>query len=157
MLNRLWQALCAVLLAGIVLLPLAQVILRDLFQAPLVGAEEFTRFLLVCLVFASYPLVITHGDNIRMDELHHALRGRWRRCLDIAMVLGAAGASGFVAWATLVTISANLNNATPTLKIPFWIFLASTLIGFASACVLHLLTLRRRERLSEPQQPPEVS
>lgn len=156
MLSRLWWAVCAVLLAGIVLLPLAQVLLRDLFNSPLVGAEEFTRFLLVCLVFASYPLVIAHGDNIRMDELHHALRGRWRRCLDVVMAVGTASASGFVSWATLMTIFSNLNNTTPTLKIPFWIFLASTLIGFACACVVHLLTLRCRQHPRAEHNKPEL-
>ena len=37
----------------------------------------------------------------------------------------------------------NLTNATPTLGIPFWIFLGATLFGFAGAALVHLLHLRK--------------
>ena len=34
-------------------------------------------------------------------------------------------------------------NATPTLGIPFWIFLGATLFGFAGAALVHLVHLRK--------------
>lgn len=155
--RKAWQGLCALLLAGIVLVPLVQVVMRDLFSAPLVGAEEFTRFLLVCLVFASYPLVVSHGENIRMGEFHDSMTGRFKRLLDGIIFLGAAFSSGFVAYATFTTIFDNLNNATPTLKIPFWVFLGSTAVGFFVACLQHLLRLRRRCRQEPLDHRPEAS
>lgn len=152
-----WQAICAVLLGGIVLVPLVQVFMRDVFVSPLVGAEEFTRFLLVCLVFIGYPLVVNDGENIRMGELHEALSGKARRVVDAMIFLGAVFSSGFIAYATITTIFANLNNATPTLKIPFWIFLGATAVGFAVACVLHLIRVRHRVPADRPEYPPEGS
>ncbi len=44
---------------------------------------------------------------------------------------------------TATNISRNLSNATPTLGIPFWIFLGATLFGFAGAALVHLLHLRK--------------
>lgn len=150
-----WQALCAVLLGGIVIVPLVQVIMRDVFVTPLVGAEEFTRFLLVCLVFVGYPLVVSDEENIRMGEFHEAMSGRLRRAVDAVIFLGAALSSGFAAYATFTTIFDNLNNATPTLKIPFWLFLGSTAVGFAVACGLHVIRVRRRPAADRLDHPPE--
>ena len=52
------------------------------------------------------------------------------------------GAAGFIAYVTATNISRNLTNATPTLGIPFWIFLGATFFGFAGAALVHLLHLR---------------
>ncbi|MBR9773309.1 MAG: TRAP transporter small permease [Halomonas sp.] len=156
-LKRFWQGLCALLLVGIVVVPLSQVVMRDIFLSPLVGAEELTRFLLVCLVFASYPLVVGHGENIGMSELRDMLTGRPRRLLDTTIFVASAVASGVVAFATITTIADNLNNATPTLKIPFWIFLGSTAIGFAVAALQHVIRLRGQSATASHDDPPEVS
>ncbi|MCK2041311.1 MULTISPECIES: TRAP transporter small permease [Chromohalobacter] len=137
--RRLLEGLCALLLAGIVLVPLAQVILRQVFTSPMVGAEEFTRFLLVCLVFMAYPLVVDNGENIVMAELRESLPTWLRGPVKVVILLCTIAASAFIAYATVITMQANLGNTTPTLKIPFWLFLGSTLLGFSAACLLHIV------------------
>ena len=136
--RRLLEGLCALLLAGIVLVPLLQVILREVFVSPMVGAEEFTRFLLVCLVFMAYPLVVDNGENIVMAELRESLPAQLQRAVITLTLLCTVAASVFIAYATVITIQANLGNTTPTLKIPFWLFLGSTALGFSAACLLHI-------------------
>ncbi|WP_136067537.1 TRAP transporter small permease [Modicisalibacter radicis] len=136
--RRLLEGVCALLLAGIVLVPLAQVILRQVFNSPMVGAEELTRFLLVCLVFIAYPLVVDNGENIVMAELRESLPTWLRRPVKILILLCTIAASVFITYATVITIQANLGNTTPTLKIPFWLFLGSTALGFGAACLLHI-------------------
>ena len=36
-----------------------------------------------------------------------------------------------------------MRGATPTLKIPFWVFMGATTFGFAGACLVHLVQLRK--------------
>lgn len=150
--KRFVEYLCIFLLGALVFVPFAQVLMRDLFGSPVVGAEEFTRFLLICVVFTAFPLVVEEGENIVMGDLRNALPRRLRRALNLAISVSAILVTGLIAYVVVSTIGDNLNNATPTLKIPFWLFLGSTLFGFASAALVHLLHLRK-----PPQKSTSVS
>lgn len=141
--ERILTAFVVVIMAGLVLVPTAQVIMRGVFVLPFIGAEEFTRFLLICLIFCAYPLVVQNGENIVMGEIKAAMPNRLRGILNRTISISAICTTGFIAWVTATNISRNLSNATPTLGIPFWIFLGATLFGFAGAAVVHLLHLRK--------------
>lgn len=141
--DRILTVVVALLTAGLVLVPTTQVVMRSIFALPFIGAEELTRFLLICLVFCSYPLVVANGENIVMGEIKAAFPVRVRRLVDIAISLSAIAITGFIAWVTVSNISKNLANSTPTLGIPFWIFLGATFFGFAGAVVVHLIHLRK--------------
>ena len=141
--ERILTAFVVIIMAGLVLVPTAQVIMRGVFVLPFIGAEEFTRFLLICLIFCAYPLVVEHGENIVMGEFKAAMPARLRGVLNVTISLSAIAITGFLAWVTATNISNNLKNSTPTLGIPFWIFLGATLFGFAGAAVVHFLHLRK--------------
>lgn len=141
--ERILTAFVVIIMAGLVLVPTAQVIMRGVFVLPFIGAEEFTRFLLICLIFCAYPLVVEHGENIVMGEFKAAMPARLRGVLNVTISLSAIAITGFLAWVTATNISNNLKNSTPTLGIPFWIFLGATLFGFAGAALVHLLHLRK--------------
>ena len=141
--ERILTAFVVIIMAGLVLVPTAQVIMRGVFVLPFIGAEEFTRFLLICLIFCAYPLVVEHGENIVMGEFKAAMPKRLRGVVNWTISLTAIGVTGFLAYVTATNISKNLTNATPTLGIPFWIFLGATLFGFAGAAVVHFLHLRK--------------
>ncbi|MGQ9369076.1 TRAP transporter small permease [Azospirillum sp. ST 5-10] len=145
LLTRSLTALTVLLLFGLVLIPSLQIVARGL-GVPFVGAEELTRFLLICLVFAGFPLVVATGENIVMAEFKAALPDGVRRAVDIAIALAAVAVSLFVAYVTWTTAFKYLNNATPTLKIPFWLFLSATFVGFAGAAGVHLRHLVRPPR-----------
>ena len=140
--ERILTALVVMIMAGLVIVPTAQVIMRGVFVLPFIGAEEFTRFLLICLVFCAYPLVVQNGENIVMGEFRAAMPPLPRALVNLSISILAIAATGFIAYVTATNISRNLTNATPTLGIPFWIFLGATLFGFAGAAILHLLHLR---------------
>lgn len=144
--KRLLAAFCASVLVALVLVPFVQIIMRDVAGSAIIGAEEFTRFLLIVLVFAAYPLVVMERENIVMAEFQELLSDRLRRALTFIITLSAFLAAGFIAWVAWVTIFKNLNNATPTLKIPFWLFLGSSFFGFTAAALRHLVDLRHPPR-----------
>ena len=141
--SKLLSACCVLVLVALVAVPFIQVVMRDLFGAPIIGAEEFTRFLLIVLVFTAFPIVVMQHENIVMGEFKAAMPRRTRAVLNLAISILAIAATGFIAYVTATNISRNLTNATPTLGIPFWIFLGATLFGFAGAAIVHLLHLRK--------------
>ena len=137
------SAFAVALLAALIAVPSAQIVMRGAFGLPFVGAEELTRFLLICLVFVAYPLVVEAGENIVMGEVRRALPRRVRATINVAISVSAVAVTAFLAYVAWRNIFANLNNVTPTLKIPFWIFLAAALFGFSGAAIVHLMHLRK--------------
>jgi TRAP-type C4-dicarboxylate transport system permease small subunit len=143
------QAASVATLAALVLLPSSQVVLRDLFVSPIVGIEELARLALILLVFLAYPLVVEEGEDIVMGEAKAMLPRPARRALDAAIALACAGAAFVMALAVWEALASNPRNVTPTLKIPFWIFLAAAGIGFGGAGLLRLWRLFR----PKPEKP----
>ena len=137
------SAFVVALLAALIAVPSAQIVMRGVFGLPFVGAEELTRFMLICLVFVAYPLVVEAGENIVMGEVRRALPRPLRAAINVAISVSAVAVTAFLAYVTGRNIFANLNNVTPTLQIPFWIFLAAALFGFAGAAIVHLVHLRK--------------
>jgi TRAP-type C4-dicarboxylate transport system permease small subunit len=136
-------AIAIFLLLGLVALPVLQIVLRDAFAAPIVGLEEVTRMLMILMVWIAYPLVVARGENIVMAEMKAALPPSLHHLSDLLIGLACAVAACIMVWALWETLAANPRNATPTLRIPFWIYLAAAAFGFAGAAVLHLKRLRR--------------
>ena len=87
-----------------------------------------------------------------MGEFKAAMPRRLRAAINLIISVLAIAVTAFIAYVTAINISKNLMNATPTLGIPFAIFLGATLFGFAAAAVVHLLHLRR-----PPQADTNVS
>lgn len=141
--ERLLTVFVVIIMAGLVIVPTAQVVMRGVFTLPFIGAEELTRFLLICLIFCAYPLVVQNGENIVMGEFKAMMPARLRRAVNLVISLTGIGVTGFVGYVTATNISRNLTNATPTLGIPFWIFLGATLFGFTAAAIVHLVHLRK--------------
>ena len=144
--KRALGAFCVLVLVALVAVPFTQVIMRDVFGAAIIGAEEFTRFLLIVLVFTAFPLVVLDHENIVMAEFLDAMPALLRKTLTFVITAVAVAAAAFVAYVAWQTIFRNLNNATPTLKIPFWLFLGATFFGFAAATLGHLIDLRHPPR-----------
>lgn len=117
-------------LVVMILLVAAQVIMRVIFLAPLVGAEEFVRYLLIAVVFIGAPYATRSGGQIRMEELQ-AFMPKWLR-YSIRFLAFTSGVVvfGAIAAATIITTLGNLKNRTATLSIPFWVFFLPMMLGF---------------------------
>ncbi|HEY5796550.1 MAG TPA: TRAP transporter small permease subunit [Bosea sp. (in: a-proteobacteria)] len=124
-----WGSLA--MLIAMVSLPFIQVVSREIFSTPIIGVEELARFMLICSVFLALPYVISAGANIRMEEIVAMFPAGVVRT---AKILGAATATATfaaIAVASFVAIGGNLDNSTPTLGIPYWIFLGAAFVSFA--------------------------
>src|SRR5690554_498234 len=139
--RRVLRAVGLLLLAVMVALPVLQVALREFTSFTFVGAGELTRFMLICVVFVTLPYVVASGVSIRMDELTSELRGVWRRGLRMLIAASASTAFGIAAWSVALATLRNLNNSTPTLGIPYWIFFSAAFLGLLLAAVECLIQL----------------
>jgi len=127
--RKAFRLLSVGLLALVIVLPAVQIFLREITHTPFIGAAELVRFMLICTVFIAFPYVVSSGANIRMEEIQLALPAmivRWLRPL--ISFLGVAGFA-IIAYSTYVATISNLNNATPTLGIPYYIFFSATFLG----------------------------
>ncbi len=128
--RQLMRVIALVLIAFMILIPAAQVVLREIVGVPFVGAEELTRFMLICVVFVTLPYVVVSGTNIRLEEGLHLLPYPIQRLINIAIAATGALTFGVAATAIAVATLRNLQNATPTLGIPYWVFFSAAFVGF---------------------------
>jgi len=128
-----WASLA--MIAVMIALPALQVVLREILNLPFIGAEELTRFMLICVVFVTFPYVVASGANIRLEEGLHLLPAAVQRALHIAIAATGALTLAVAAAAIAVATLRNLQNATPTLGIPYWVFFSASFVGFLAAAV----------------------
>ncbi len=143
-----WGSLA--MLVTMVALPFVQVMAREVFSAPIVGAEELARFMLICTVFIALPYVVSAGASIRMEEFLGFLPAGVVRAVQLAIAAIAVLAFTIAAISSLVAIRSNLENATPTLGIPYWIFLGAAFVGLTMTsveCAVQFLKAVRRQPL----------
>lgn len=135
------RRLAIALLAVLVTMPALQVFLREVLRTPFIGAEELSRFMLICVVFVTLPTVVASGANVRMEEVLGAIPRPIQRVLRILIAATGAAAFGVAAGSVLIATLRNLNNATPTLAIPYYVFFSAAFMGLAVAaleCALQL-------------------
>ncbi len=118
-----------VLLAALVITPLAQITMRGVFNVPLAGAEELAKYFLICLTFLAASYVTAEGGQIRMEEFQFLLPPKPRWLLQLAIELLGTALFAVLFIASVVTVSRNLNSVTPILEMPFWLFFAPLVLG----------------------------
>ncbi len=145
LIERILGAVALLALASLVLFPAVQVFLRDLFDSPIIGLEESTRWGLIILVFFGTPLLIATNEQIRLTEFVDNLPRGLRRALERLILLASGLVLAVIVWSGVLSIIRNFGTRTPTLDIPFWLFAAPMLVGFAAAALGYLWFALRRE------------
>ena len=145
LIERALATIAVAALASLVLLPSLQVILRDFFNAPLIGLEEATRWALIILVFLAAPLLLSTNEQIRLSEFIDYLPRRARLILERVILLVSGLSVAVIAYAGVLSVMRNMSTRTSTLDIPFWLFAAPMLVGFALAALGYIWFALRRQ------------
>lgn len=140
-----------VLLAALVVTPLAQITMRGVFNVPLAGAEELAKYLLICLTFLAASYVTHQGGQIRMEEFQFLLPPKPRWILQLAIEASGVAVFGVLFVASVVTVTRNLNSVTPVLEIPFLLFFAPLVLGSLLLAVETLAMLVHTWRTRRPE------
>ena len=144
-----WMSLA--LLALLILTPLAQIVMRGIFNVPMSGAEELARYFLITLTFVSASYVTQQGGQIRMEEFQAAIPPHPRWLLQLGIELAGVAMFGVLLVAGIITIGNNLSNQTATLEMPFWLFMGPLVVGSlllvveTAAMFMHTWRQRRPE------------
>ena len=140
-----------VLLAALVVTPLAQITMRGVIHVPLAGAEELAKYFLICLTFLAASYVTHQGGQIRMEEFQFLLPPKPRWVLQLAIEVSGVAVFGVLFVASVVTVTRNLNSVTPVLEIPFLLFFAPLVLGSLLLVVETLAMLVHTWRARRPE------
>jgi TRAP-type C4-dicarboxylate transport system permease small subunit len=132
--------LASVALAFLTIVIFVQVILRFFFKSPLMGAEEFARYMLMWMIITPLTFTERNHGHIIMEELQNLLPGIIRKIIRFLCGLCTTVIYVFLTISTVRVIQNNMGNTTAELKIPFLLFFLPTLIGFASMAILRIIT-----------------
>jgi len=105
----------AVVMATIVL---AQVVLRYVFRAPLVWAEEASVFLMIWIAFVGAGLALREGAHIAMTLLPARLPLLWSRALLAVSGVAMIGFLAVVAWQGVLLAAFVGDQPSPALRVP---------------------------------------
>jgi TRAP-type C4-dicarboxylate transport system permease small subunit len=112
------------------------------------SAEELARYFMICLTFLASSYVTIEGGQIRMEEFQGLLPPRLRWYLQMLIEISGVVMFSVIGVASAITIGNNMENQTPTLEMPFWLFMGPLLVGSLLLVIETALsffhTLRRR-------------
>jgi TRAP-type C4-dicarboxylate transport system permease small subunit len=145
-----------VLLAALIVTPLAQITMRGVFNVPLAGAEELAKYFLICLTLLAGSYVTREGGQIRMEEFQFLLPPKPRWVLQLVIEISGIAVFGVLFVASVVTVTRNLNSVTPVLEIPFWLFFAPLVVGSLLLVVETLAMLVHTWRRRRPEAKQTV-
>ena len=97
--------------------------------------------------FLASSYVTVEGGQIRMEEFQGLIAPKPRWILQLLIEASGVVLFGVLFVACLITISRNLNNQTPIIEMPFWLFFAPLAVGslllMVETAVMFVHTWRR--------------
>jgi TRAP-type transport system small permease protein len=138
--NLALAAMSGTFLVLVLALVFVGVFARYVFNAPIVGINEFVQLASVGVVMLALPYCTSYGGHVSVDVLDHAI-GAWGR------FLGDLASRGLSAWVLAVLVNRaslkaldarEFGDATNMLGLPLWPFYAFVALGMA-LCVAILI------------------
>ena len=121
----------ATILAAIMLITIAQVLMRSIFSIPFVGIEELSRYLFISFIFLGLSYYYRIDGHIKLEGIQKNLPLKVKRIIGIIIHASSVIVFGIITFSAIYTSLTNYNSTTQTLAIPFWLFFLPTIVGFA--------------------------
>lgn len=131
------------------IITLLQIVLRALFNLPLVGVEELSRYLFISVVFLGLPYYYREDGHIKLDGAKNFLPPRINRILELLIEASSVLVFASIFVSAVYTSISNYDSTSPTLSIPFWVFFMPTILGFGLLLKEHLITLIKQIKREE--------
>ena len=138
-------ALAAVFLAAMMLLTVADVVLRHVFSYPIRGMLELVELGLACTVFLALPAVFLRDENLVVDVIDHLAPPGVVRLLDLAGAAVSLGVLVVMAWEMLPLARAmvEFGDVTSDLSIPKLYYWIPVLLGVIASALATLVFIAR--------------
>lgn len=144
---RVFGALAAIAIAAMVLLTVADVAMRGLFNRPIHGTYELIELLLACAVFLALPAAFLRDEHVVVDIVDEVAPRT------VPLLKRLAGAVSIVVLALLgwqaaiaAKDSVTLGDVTMDLALPRILYWIPLLVGVCCAAIAALVMLLRRDR-----------
>jgi TRAP-type C4-dicarboxylate transport system permease small subunit len=135
--------LSVLLLFVLVGMTILQVVLRTVFNYPLIGTEELARYFLISIVFLSIPLTTKSDEHIKMVEIRKMFPVKLQKIICFMSEASSVLVFIVLAISAVIALKNNIGNRTINLGIPSVIFLAPTVIGFIGSAVYSVINLKQ--------------
>ena len=125
----------ALFLTAMMLITVADVILRAVFNLPITGAYDLVQLFLVGTIFLSIPDVFLRDENIVIDFVDHVFGARAVDLLKAVANLAGVVFLGLLAWRMVPPAldSMRFNEVSPDLAIPMIVHWALMIVGIVLA------------------------
>ena len=137
-LNQSIKVLTILCLSVLTIIVPIEVFLRYFFGKSLYITEEFTRYLMVWVVFLASSLALRENSHISIEIFVNRFRGRTRSWLNLIALLLLLTFLVFLIIEGIIALSFQMDQIVPSLGIPiFWFYLAIPVGSFLM--ILNLL------------------
>ena len=145
---KLFGYIAAFFLAAMMLLTVADVVLRSLFSYPLRGMLELIELGLACTVFIALPAVFLRDEHLVVDVIDHVVRPSVVRWLDLAGALLSLAVLVTMAWqmVPLARTMHEFGDVTSDLSIPKIYYWVPVLLGVIASALATLVFITRWTR-----------
>lgn len=157
LLSRLAGYGSALFLAAMMMITVADVILRALFNLPITGAYDLVQLFLVGTVFLSIPEVFLHDENIVIDFVDHIFGPFAVGLLKAIANLAALAFLALLSWRMIQPAldAMRFGETSPDLSIPIvvhWtLMIAGIVIALPTAAWLLIQSLRSLSPARDPR------
>ena len=135
---RLVEPLAVALFGLLFLLVLAQVVLRYVFNSPLVWSEELAQYLFIWICFIGWLMASRRGSHIAIRTLQERLSTGARTVLTVAIECASMVLSVVLLVQGIAIAGRNLNVTTSSLFFPFAVVYAIVPLAAVVAILISL-------------------
>ncbi len=130
--NKLLLTVSCVLIAAALWLVFANVVLRYLFNAPFVWADQFTSYLLFYMTFLAAPWVLAMRGHVSIEIFRTALRPRRQKLMDAVGAVVTAVYFALFSWlgtGELVRVIRRNAQFADAVEFPQWVIYVALPVG----------------------------
>ena len=140
--------LAALFLAAMMLLTVADVALRTLFNRPIHGTFELIELCLACTIFVALPAVFLRDEHLVVDVVDHFAPPAVVKLLDLAGAIASLAVLALMFW-QMVPLARDMQefgDVTADLSIPKIFFWIPVLLGVGASALATLAFIARWRR-----------
>ena len=145
---RVFGYLAAFFLSAMMLLTVADIVLRTFFSMPIRGMLELIELGLACTIFVALPAVFLRDEHLVVDVIDHVAPAPVVRVLDLAGALVSLALLAVMAWQMLPLARTmhEFGDVTSDLSIPRIYYWVPVLLGVVASAVSTLVFIARWRR-----------
>ena len=147
-LSKVFGSVAAAFLAAMMLLTVADVLLRTFFNLPIQGMLELIELGLACTMFLGMPAVFIRGEHLVVDVVDQLTRPSVVRLLDLFGALISFSVLAVMAWQMVPVARAmyEFGDVTSDLSIPKIYYWIPVLLGVVASALATLVFIVRWSR-----------